>query len=212
MMKKLACTIILSMLLFIPMHMVEAAGSITQPGTISPSLLNSLRQGGYILYVRHGEATVGEDQPNLVFEDCSTQRNLSEKGKRQALLFGESIRKLRIPVEIPVQASPFCRTRQSAALAFGADNVQVDPFWFHIYKLGGITAAEQARTLAALRSVLEKTPSPGTNKVIIAHSFPQGVGLGEISDLGTVIVKPRGQGKGYEIVDKLTLADWTGLQ
>ncbi|MCS4438767.1 hypothetical protein JTS92_10110 [Clostridium botulinum] len=31
------------------------------------SLLDLLRNGGYILYVRHGEATVGEDQPNLIF-------------------------------------------------------------------------------------------------------------------------------------------------
>ncbi|HYE11014.1 MAG TPA: histidine phosphatase family protein, partial [Patescibacteria group bacterium] len=30
-------------------------------------LLDLLRGGGYILYARHGEATVGEDQPYMNF-------------------------------------------------------------------------------------------------------------------------------------------------
>ncbi|WP_442602392.1 histidine phosphatase family protein [Paenibacillus sp. KN14-4R] len=211
-MKKIVWTVMLSVFLIIPIHMAAAADGQSRP--VSPSLLASLRQGGYILYVRHGEANVGEDQPNLVFDDCSTQRNLSEEGKRQALRFGESIKNLQIPVQTPVQASPFCRTRQSAALAFGADRVQVDPFWFNIYKLNNkdTTSEEQARTLADLDAKLEMIPSAGMNQVVIAHSFPQGVGLGEIADFGTVIVKPRGQGKGYEIAGKLTLADWTGSQ
>jgi|GEM_PF-5498658 len=48
------------------------------------SLINELRQGGYILYVRHGEANVGEDQPGFSLMDCSIQRNLSVIGKEQA--------------------------------------------------------------------------------------------------------------------------------
>src|SRR5690606_1467665 len=112
-----------------------------------------------------------------------------------------------------VQASPFCRTRETAELAFGEGNVQVDPFWFKIYNLGGhVTTAEQESTLAALTSVLEKIPSSGTNTVIVAHSFPPGIGLGEIPYLGTVVVKPRGQGNGYDIVDKMSLAELSSMQ
>ncbi|BCG61608.1 hypothetical protein PUR_50330 [Paenibacillus sp. URB8-2] len=58
-----------------------------------------------------------------------------------------------------------------------------------------------------MTSVLEKAPPSGTNQVIVAHSFPQGVGLGEIPNLGTVVVKPRGQGRGYEIIDRISLAE-----
>lgn len=72
------------------------------------SLLNLLRSGGYILYARHGEATVGEDQPNLNFRDCATQRNLSGLGRIQAIYFGEYLRALQIPVSYPIIASqPF---------------------------------------------------------------------------------------------------------
>ncbi|MNW19521.1 hypothetical protein D3C71_2195470 [compost metagenome] len=60
--------------------------------------------------------------------------------------------------------------------------------------------------------MLEKIPSTGTNTVIIAHSFPPGIGLGEIPYLGTVVVKPRGQGNGYDVVGKIPLAEWSSIQ
>ncbi|TCZ78218.1 histidine phosphatase family protein [Paenibacillus albiflavus] len=199
------------LLLVIPMNAAAAAEWLIRP--VNPSILDPLRQGGYILYVRHGEANVGDDMPNLNFDDCRTQRNLSEEGRRQALLFGESLRNLRIPFQFPVQASPFCRTRESAALAFGESHVQVDPFWYRIYKLSNQTPpAEQANTLAALRTKLETIPPPGTNQVIFAHSFPEGLGLGEIPYLGTVVVKPKGQGNGYDIVGRIFLDEWAGFQ
>lgn len=71
-------------------------------------------------------------------------------------------------------------------------------------------AEQQAVVDEALTSVLEKMPSNGTNQVIVSHSFPQGVGLGEIPNIGTVVVRPRGQGNGYEIIDRITLAEWLG--
>ncbi|MNH83360.1 hypothetical protein D3C87_809370 [compost metagenome] len=212
MMKRWVGICMLSILLLIPAPIIGADGSKAEGSPVNPSLLNSLRQGGYILYVRHGEAGVGVDQPHLDFGNCKAQSNLTEEGKRQAKLYGEVLRSLRIPVQTPVQASPFCRTRESAELAFGKGNVEVDPFWVQIYKLSGqITPAEQDSTLAALTSVLEKVQAPGTNKVIVTHSFPKGVGLGEIANLGTVVVRPRGSGKGYEVVDRISLNELLSL-
>lgn len=211
-MKRLVGICMLSILLIIQAPIIGAEGSKVKGNPVNPALLNSLRQGGYILYVRHGEAGMGVDQPNLDFGNCRTQSNLTEEGRRQAKLYGEVLRSLRIPVQTPVQASPFCRTRESAELAFGRGNVQVAPFWVQIYKLSGqVTPAEQDSTLAALTSVLEKAQPPGTNKVIFAHSFPKGVGLGEIANLGTIVVRPRGSGKGYEVVDQISLNELLSL-
>jgi broad specificity phosphatase PhoE len=83
------------------------------------SLLSSLQAGGYVLYARHGEATIGEDQPYLNFQDCSTQRNLSEVGRRQGVTYGETLRRLHFPISYPIVVSPFCRTIETAQLAFG---------------------------------------------------------------------------------------------
>lgn len=173
-----------------------------------PSLLDLLQGGGYILYARHAEATVGADQPTLNLQDCSTQRNLSNLGRSQATTYGEMIRRLGIPVMYPVIASPFCRVGETAALAFGENYVQIDPFWVDIYNLSAnLTAQQQARILYNLQSVLEVQPPLGSNQVIIAHSFPSYVGLGSIPNMGTVVIRPHGQGNGYEVVAHLTLED-----
>ncbi|WP_280770760.1 histidine phosphatase family protein [Salipaludibacillus daqingensis] len=177
------------------------------------SLLSSLREGGYIFYARHGEATVGVDQADSDLQDCATQRNLSETGRRQAVTYGEGFRNLDIPVQFPVETSPFCRSIETANLAFGQENVRVEPFWFQVYRLfENITFEEQQRIIQQVDSVLETSPSQGTNTLIIAHSFPEGVGLGQIPNMGTVIVRPLGQGNGYEVVAKLTLRGFTDLQ
>ncbi|MGE7921273.1 histidine phosphatase family protein [Viridibacillus sp. NPDC093762] len=176
------------------------------------SLLDSLRKGGFIFYARHGEATVGRDLPNINFQNCLTQRNLSEKGRRQAIYYGEILRFLRIPIKYPVAASPFCRTIETAQLAFGSGNVQVDPFWVEIYSLSdNLLCGDRQRILNGLQSVLESKPEEGRNTIIIAHSFPEGISLGQIPNLGTVIVKPRGIGSGYEVVSQLSLSDLSNL-
>lgn len=176
------------------------------------SLLDSLRRGGFIFYARHGEANVGRDLPNLNFQNCLTQRNLSEKGHRQAIYYGEILRYLRIPIKYPIAASPFCRTIKTAQLAFGSGNVQVEPFWVEVYRLSGnLPSGDRIRILNNLQSVLETIPEEGRNQVIVAHSFPEGIGLGQIPDMGTVILKPKGQGNGYEMVSKLSLEDLSKL-
>ncbi|GAA4653466.1 histidine phosphatase family protein [Anaerocolumna aminovalerica] len=172
------------------------------------SLLDLLREGGYILYARHGDATVGDDQPNLDFHYCFTQRNLSETGEMQGVYYGDSLRKLHIPISYPIIASPYCRTIGTAQLAFGWRNIQVDPFWAEINRLSEkLSSEEQKRILDILTSKLEIIPPLGTNKVIIAHSFPDDIGLGQIPYMGTVVVKPLGPGNGYDIVGRFSLED-----
>lgn len=174
------------------------------------SLVQALQKGGYILYMRHGEATVGQDRPAVDFHDCSTQRNLSDTGREQAKMLGESMRKLNIPVQYPVVASPYCRTRESAELAFGSGNVVVDPSLADVTKLNdsSISAAEKQSIVTQVEKMLEVKPSSGTNKVIIGHAFPAGVAVGEIPYMGNVVIKPKGPGNGYEVVQKISLKDF----
>ncbi|MBS4536152.1 histidine phosphatase family protein [Clostridium sp. D2Q-14] len=180
---------------------------------MNENLLNLLRRGGYILYARHGEATIGVDQPNLNFWDCSTQRNLSEFGRKQSIYYGEMLCYLEIPIGYPIIASPFCRTIETAQLAFGRENIEIDPFWVEVYSLSGnISDVERNRILELFQLKLEIKPCKGTNNIIIDHSFPQGIGLGQISNMGTVIVKPKGEGRGYEIISKLKLEDLANLE
>lgn len=172
------------------------------------SLLDLLKQGGYILYVRHGEAIVGEDQPNLNFWYCSTQRNLSELGRLQSIYYGQTLRNLQIPISYPILASPYCRTIETAQLAFGMGNTQINPYLSEINRLNeNLSSEEKQRILDYIKSVFEIKPPQRSNRVIIAHTFKKDIGLGEIPNMGTVILKPLGPGNGYEVVDRLSLED-----
>lgn len=105
-------------------------------------------------------------------------------GKRQSVYYGEILRSLQIPISYPVIANPFCRTIETAQLAFGRSNLLVDPFWVENYRLSGnLSGADQRRILDSLRARLEIIPPQGSNRVIIAHSFPVGIGLGQITYL-----------------------------
>ena len=59
------------------------------------------------------------DPPQFRLEDCSTQRNLSAEGRRQAQAIGEQFRARQIPVE-QVLSSRWCRALDTARLAFGS--------------------------------------------------------------------------------------------
>jgi phosphohistidine phosphatase SixA len=172
------------------------------------SIADLLRRGGYIIYARHGQASVGLDHPDLDFQNCLTQRNLSDLGRREAVYYGQILRYLRIPTSYPIVASPFCRAIETAQQAFGNTSVQVDPFWYHGYRLSSyLPPQEQSRILEALQARLEIIPPQGSNSVIISHSFPPGIALGQIPNMGTVVIRPRGQGQGYEIIARLSLTD-----
>jgi len=177
---------------------------------LDSTLLNSLRKGGFVLYARHGEANVGVDLPNLNFQNCLTQRNLSDKGRRQAIYYGEILRYLKIPIQIPITATPYCRTIETAQLAFGIGNVRVNPFLSELNLLNGnLQRNDQQRVMNYLTSALEEIPEVGKNKLIIAHSLPEGVGVGPVPYMGTVIVKPKGYGYGYDIVGRIPLTEWS---
>ena len=51
-------------------------------------------------------------------DDCATQRNLTDEGRRHAQAIGEAFRSRRIDVD-RVLSSPWCRCLETARLAFG---------------------------------------------------------------------------------------------
>ena len=84
-------------------------------------LAGNLRDGGYVIYVRHAKTDKDwgdQVSPDLDLADCSTQRQLSADGKADAKLIGEGIKAAGIPVG-DVISSEYCRAFNTAELAFG---------------------------------------------------------------------------------------------
>jgi len=76
------------------------------------------RAPGSVVVVRHSFAPGGFDPPDSRLDDCSTQRNLDERGRAQARRIGEAFRQNGVAVGA-VLSSPRCRCLDTARLAFG---------------------------------------------------------------------------------------------
>ena len=75
-----------------------------------------LRTGrGYAVLLRHALAPGSGDPAGFRLGDCSTQRNLSAEGRRQAIAIGAQWRRERMPVD-SVLTSRWCRARDTARL------------------------------------------------------------------------------------------------
>jgi phosphohistidine phosphatase SixA len=181
---------------------IEASEKKEHDGSM---LIQSLRKGGYLLYFRHGE-TIGQDQPNVDYHDCNTQKNLTLFGNEQAERIGELFERNGIPTNYPVLASPYCRARQTAENAFGKQKVAVVPFLSNIEYLRSdkITKQEEKAILQKINELFEKPIRQGTNTIIVGHTFSPNKVLGEILYMGVVVIKPNGIGGGYDIVKKLS--------
>jgi phosphohistidine phosphatase SixA len=77
-----------------------------------------LRNGGQVVLLVHANAPGTGDPANFDIENCRTQRNLSDRGRQQARRIGALFAARAAPVEA-VLTSRYCRTRETATLAFG---------------------------------------------------------------------------------------------
>lgn len=127
-------------------------------------LVDALRDGGYVIYLRHAATDRSKEDAGVVdVEDCSTQRNLSESGRDQAREIGRAFRGLEIPLG-DVLASEYCRTRQTAELAFG--RVELEPT---LTGFPNDDDPDYAERVEATRRLLALRPVEGENTMLVAH-------------------------------------------
>lgn len=181
------------------------AQSATTPALGGADLLAALRAGGRILYFRHADTDhTQNDQRMTSVEDCTTQRNLSERGREHARALGEAIHALGIPIGA-VLASPLCRTVETAILAFGA--AQKSP----AVREGGPLPPGNPGRFPALRALLSTPAAPGANTVVVGHAYPYYtlVGGQYLSEGEADVLRPRGAD--FEVVARVGLAQWRAL-
>ncbi len=78
-------------------------------------LVEGLDSNRYIVLMRHALAPGTGDPTNFDLKDCSTQRNLSDGGREQAIRIGERLRSSGID-NAKVFTSQWCRCRETAKL------------------------------------------------------------------------------------------------
>lgn len=163
------------------------------------ALVQELRQGGYVLYLRHASTDFSQNDSRMTsYEDCSTQRNLTDKGRTEARELGAQVKRLAIPIGT-VYASPFCRTMETARLAFGEPKATNEV-------RGGPSRPDDPARYDPLRKLLATPPPSGRNNVISSHGNPFYAVFGPpyLAEGEMAVVDPAT----VKIVGRIRLEDW----
>jgi phosphohistidine phosphatase SixA len=164
----------------------------TEPQMKEDALIQVLKQGGYVLYFRHG-ATNNTGEKTVESKDldnCAIQRNLSPEGKAQSKSMGAAIKRHQIPIGT-VYTSPYCRCVDTAMNLFGkAKKSEALHFAIHTSRVQNEESTQQ------LLEMLATKPLAGMNTAIISHTanlnsavkiFPRPEGVAHV-------FKPEGNG------------------
>jgi phosphohistidine phosphatase SixA len=149
---------------------VGAAGAQARRQELVPqlegaALVAALQKGGTVILLRHASTAGPADETRkLSLDDCSTQRNLSEEGKREAEEIGAAFRELGIQVDA-VYSSPYCRTRDTGRLAFGDVTVSEE-----LSVADDLSIEGKVDRGTTIRKMLDTPPPPGKNTVLITHT------------------------------------------
>jgi broad specificity phosphatase PhoE len=143
----------------------------------------ALREPGVVLIVRHAETVPGiGDPPGFRIDDCATQRNLSETGRKQAAAMGRTLAERGVTVS-KVESSRWCRCADTARLAFPLLPVAYLDALNSFFE-DRSTAAAQTR---ALRARIAEWKGPGT-LVLVTHQVNISALTGRATAMGEAVV------------------------
>jgi broad specificity phosphatase PhoE len=189
---------------------VSTAAAVGLPSgeAANSALGDQLRRGGVVLVIRHAATDFSKpDQDPVDLKDCRTQRNLSAAGRQDARRIGQGARRLQLRIGA-VLSSPFCRTRETARLAFGRATVSSA-------LLNTVTADHDAawrRQVRAARRLLGTKPAPGRVTVLVTHGSVVGDATGLTLEEGeTLVFRPVGDSR-FRLVGRILPRVWAALR
>jgi phosphohistidine phosphatase SixA len=162
-------------------------------------LIEQMKAGGHILMIRHAFAPGNEDPANFQIGDCSTQRNLDDRGRAQARAIGEWLRSRGIE-KAQVYSSQWCRCLETAKL-FDLGPVTELPALNSFYE----RPQDREPNLTALRAFISRQPTDGELIVLVTHfvTISEITGEGVSSGEG-VLLRLKGDTT-YEVIGRLSL-------
>jgi len=161
----------------------------------------ALAKGGHVALVRHSNAPpgYGGDPPGFRLDDCKTQRNLDDRGRRQARALGEAFRRHGVRVD-RILSSPWCRCLETARLmAVGP----VEATWALVPDMDpGVSVR-----LSELKKMVAAWRGPGT-LVLVTHALTVRALLGFLPSQGeTVVLEPGPEGSAAGLVGLIAAPD-----
>jgi phosphohistidine phosphatase SixA len=162
-----------------------------------PRLMPELKQGGYVLVVRHVATDDSQkDVYPFMFDDMKTQRQLSEEGRKVAREMGDAMKALGVRLG-EVYTSQLNRARETGSLISGKGGNPVS----ELTDSGAGSASAMANPSGsnskvgiAIRSLVNKIPAVGTNNLVVTHKTniadAFGKSLSDIKEGEALVYKP----------------------
>ena len=174
------------------------------------ALVKALRQGGYVIVMRHTSSPrEAPDKKAANPDNVKIERQLDEEGRTTAIAMGKALRELKIPVG-EVLASPTYRALETVRYAQLGNPRTYDELGDGGQSMQGGTAAQAAW----LQKRVTQFPA-GSNIIVVTHfpnitgAFPQlasGLADGEALVFGS-----DGKG-GAALVARIKIEEWPGMR
>ena len=148
-------------------------------------ILNSLKEGNKLVFIRHAIAPGNGDPSNFDINDCSTQRNLDKNGIAQSKKIGLFFKNNKIKID-KVLSSEWCRCKDTAKYAF--QNFETFDALNSFYDVR--FAANEAKQVKDLKNYI-KNWNDDKNLVLVTHFVVISSILNTGSSSGEIIISDK---------------------
>jgi phosphohistidine phosphatase SixA len=190
--------------------MIAACSAASAAETPGPELVAQLRQGGYVLLMRHASSPLAvPDKASANPDNTKPERQLDQTGRDTAKAMGEAFKALRIPVG-DVLSSPTYRAQETIRYAaFGTPKLGDQ-----LGDGGQSMSVTPANSADWLRMQVAMKPRAGANTILVTHmpnivaAFP--ADSAKLTDGEMLVFRPDGKG-GAEMIARVTIGEWPAL-
>ena len=183
-----------------------------EPFALFDGLVRELRNGGYVIYMRHGAvlpSTTDKRVPGTVWwQDCANTQRLAPEAQPRARAFAEALQRQRVII-YEVHTSEFCRAVDTAT-HFGLIAARRAPALNDISSLPDQQAHTLAKYANGIQLLLSDTMPPKVNRVLIGHALPVNMvhpALNYLPEGHVAIFKAEGGGR-FHYISSLAPGQW----
>ena len=159
--------------------------NFTNQASSDDKILKSLKEGKKLIFIRHAIAPGNGDPNNFDINDCSTQRNLDEKGIEESEKIGLFFKNNKIKID-KVLSSQWCRCKDTAKYAFKNFETFNALNSFYDEKF----AANEAKQIKDLKNYIKNWNSD-KNLVLVTHFVVISSILNTGSSSGEIIISDK---------------------
>ena len=181
------------------------------PFSVADGLVRELRNGGYVLFIRHGALqpdTVDRVGPGAWWKDCSNTRRLAPEVQAQMRAMGDAIARQRISVN-EVLTSEYCRAYDTGVL-LGVLAPQKKSLLNDYPATSESSPSALTAYAAGIQQLLSKAVPARTNRLLIGHLLPVAIvhpALSILAEGHTAIFKVE-PGNRFHYITTLSPSQW----